>query len=154
MTQEDSSAAPTGEVVTPHREPPPPLTCCCWPACGTPRPSWTSSGCCTGWRGPTGPSPPAWWGQGSPCPRWCHNTAVASSPPVGSPERERERERGGLQTAFLHQEVILNRPPPFTIVYCLGVQQITKLRVRIGSRFLSHGSDNFRINNKKIFLRK
>ena len=29
----------------------------------------------------------------------------------------------------------------------VGVQRITKLTVRIGSRFLSHGSDHFRINN-------
>ena len=31
----------------------------------------------------------------------------------------------------------------------LGVQRITKLTVWFGSRFLSHGSDHFRINNNK-----
>ena len=34
------------------------------------------------------------------------------------------------------------------LVYYLGVQQITKLMVWIVSRFLSHGSDHFRNNNK------
>ena len=49
---------------------------------------------------------------------------------------------GGLTPGF-HR----TRYGRVNVAFTLGVQRITKLTVRIGSRFLSHGSDHFRINN-------